>query len=67
MNEPARELIAAGMKLPLDSCVLDLDGEVLRDAQGQAVALRPQAWAVLRHLALNAGRLASKEELLDAI
>ena len=55
------------MKLPLAGFVLDLGGQQLLDRQGATVALRPQAWAVLRHLALNAGRLATKEALLDAV
>jgi len=47
--------------------VLDLGREALLDAQGQAVELRPQAYQVLRHLALNAGRLVSKDELMASV
>ena len=67
MNDATRELAAAGMKLPLAGFVLDLGSQQLRDARGEAVELRPQAWAVLRHLTLKAGRLASKDELLEAV
>lgn len=67
MNNPNRGLTAAGMKLSVAGFVLDLGGDQLRDAQGAAVVLRPQAWAVLRHLALNASRLVTKAELLDAV
>ncbi|MEW6272375.1 MAG: winged helix-turn-helix domain-containing protein, partial [Thermodesulfobacteriota bacterium] len=32
-----------------------------------AIALRPKTWAVLRHLVERAGRLVTKQELLDAV
>ncbi|HEV8694998.1 MAG TPA: winged helix-turn-helix domain-containing protein, partial [Lysobacter sp.] len=67
MNEPTSGLTAAGMKLSVAGFVLDLGSEQLRDAQGVPVELRPQAWAVLRHLALSASRLVTKVELLDAV
>jgi predicted ATPase len=45
---------------------LELDGEQLwRD--GDVVALRPKSFAVLRHLLENAGRLMTKDELLDTV
>jgi pimeloyl-ACP methyl ester carboxylesterase/DNA-binding winged helix-turn-helix (wHTH) protein len=45
--------------------VLDsLRGE-LRDAAGQRVVLRPKAYALLRHLALEAPRLVGKDELMQ--
>lgn len=47
--------------------VLDLEARLLRDAAGRPVPLRPQAWAVLRLLALNAGRLVTKDELLTGV
>lgn len=46
----------------------DIDGAtrcVSRD--GQRLALRPKTFAVLEHLVLNAGRLVTKDELLDAV
>lgn len=67
MDDATRALGAAGAKLPLAGFVLDLGGEVLRDAAGRELRLRPRAWAVLRHLALAAGRLVTKDELLGAV
>lgn len=68
MNQSsASGLLLAGVKLPLGRFVLDLGSEELRDDEGGIVALRPQAFAVLRHLALNTGRMVGKEELLDAV
>ncbi len=57
---PLPRLEAAGF-------AIDLARDTLLDANGRAVELRPQAWQVLRYLALHAGRLISKEELLDAV
>ena len=45
----------------------DFAAEVLRDRSGAAVPLRPQSFAVLRHLAGNPGRLVTKEELTAAV
>lgn len=50
-----------------DKVLFDLDGETLRLDNGDPIALRPQAFAVLRHLVQNANRLASKAELLEAV
>lgn len=46
---------------------VDLEGETLRLENGETLTLRPQAFAVLRHLVQNANRLVSKAELLEAI
>ena len=54
-------------RLALADCVIDFGQEALLDAGGRAVQLRPQAYQVLRHLALNAGRLVSKDELMAAV
>ena len=54
-------------KLALGDRVLDLRRRALLDARGAPVDLRPQVWAVLEHLARNAGRVVAKEELLDAV
>ncbi len=67
MNDSVKGLMAAGMRLPLAGYTLDLGAEELRDGDGTPVELRPQAWQVLRHLALNAGRVVTKEELLGAV
>lgn len=47
--------------------VLDLSGGRLLDPVGRTVALRPQSFAVLCHLAKNAGRLVTKDELMAAV
>ena len=49
-----------------DNVVADLKGETLH-RNGDAIALRPQTFAVLRHLVENANRLVSKAELLEAV
>ena len=45
---------------------LDLQQCVLR-REGVAIELRPKAFDVLRHLVVNAGRMVSKQEMLDAL
>lgn len=45
----------------------DFTAETLRDPTGAPVALRPQAFAVLRYLAENPDRLVTKDELMAAI
>ncbi|MBL8332216.1 MAG: helix-turn-helix transcriptional regulator [Rubrivivax sp.] len=52
--------------LRFGDCELDLSAQRLRRA-GQAVALSPRYFAVLAHLAGSAGRLVTKDELLDAV
>ena len=47
-----------GFSLDLQQCVLRREGE--------AIELRPKAFDVLRHLVANAGRVVSKQQLLDA-
>src|ERR1022692_678118 len=49
-----------------EGVTLDLARGYLRDANGQIV-LRPKSFDVLRCLVINAGRLVSKEELLEAV
>src|SRR5690348_3584154 len=59
-------MIAAAGRLQFDRYVLDFDrGCLLSD--GHELALRPKTFAVLRHLAENAGRLVSKDELFAAV
>lgn len=67
MNDATHALHAAGMKIPLAGHVLDLGSDELRDARGQRVEMRPQVYQLLRFLALNAGRVVSKDELHDAV
>lgn len=54
------------MRLP-GGFVLDLRGHRLQDSTGQALELRPQAFDVLRLLALRPGELVTKDELLAAV
>jgi DNA-binding winged helix-turn-helix (wHTH) protein len=56
-----------GRKLAVNGVIADFDSETLRTASGQSVDLRPQAFAVLRYLAEHAGRLVTKDELMDAL
>ena len=46
---------------------LDLAQMLLRDAVGSEVRLRPQAFAVLQLLARHAGRVVTKDELMQAV
>ncbi len=46
--------------------VLDFDGYALRRGD-ESVRLQPKTFDVLRHLVENAGRLVTKQELLDAV
>lgn len=67
MDDALRSLHAAGLKLPVAGHVLDLGADELRDGAGHVVELRPQVFQVLRFLALNAGRVVAKDELLAAV
>jgi TolB-like protein/DNA-binding winged helix-turn-helix (wHTH) protein len=67
LNDAVRDLRASGMKVSVAGCVLDLACEALIDPKGKPVDLRPQAYQVLRYLALNAGRLVTKDELIAAV
>ncbi|WMT74314.1 AAA family ATPase [Bradyrhizobium sp. Ash2021] len=46
---------------------VDFSREALIDQSGSIVPLRPRAWMVLRFLALHAGRLVGKDELMDEV
>ncbi len=46
---------------------IDLAAGVLRDGHGVDVPMRRQAFAVLRHLLGNPGRVVGKDELMDAV
>ena len=54
-------------KLAVNGVIVDFGSETLRTVSGHSIALRPQAFAVLRYLAEHAGRLATKDELMDAL
>lgn len=47
--------------------MLDAGRRVLLDDRGEPIELRPQAYEVLRQLALHAGKLVTKDELLAAV
>jgi TolB-like protein len=51
----------------INDVVVDLDGESLTYRDGSRVALRPQTFAMLRHLLANPDRLVTKDELIQAI
>jgi TolB-like protein len=46
---------------------IDLVRELVVDGRGDIVPLRPRAWLVLRLLATRAGRLVSKDEIMDEV
>jgi TolB-like protein/DNA-binding winged helix-turn-helix (wHTH) protein len=56
-----------GRKLAVNDVIADFGSETLSTTSGHSVALRPQAFAVLRYLAEHAGRLVTKDELMDAL
>jgi TolB-like protein len=60
MDERGRNFTANGV-------TADFGTESLRTVAGQSVALRPQAFAVLRYMAEHAGRLVTKDELMQAL
>ena len=67
MDLAAEVPLVARARLEVAGYVIDLGLEALLDDRGQRVELRPQAWQVLRHLARNAERLVTKDELLAAV
>jgi adenylate cyclase len=56
-----------GRKFDVNGVIADFGSETLRTQSGHSVALRPQAFAVLRYLAEHAGRLVTKDELMHAL
>jgi adenylate cyclase len=54
-------------KFAVNGVIADFGNETLRTQSGHSVALRPQAFAVLRYLAEQAGRLVTKDELMHAL
>ena len=47
--------------------VIDLARDELRTMTGALVDLRPRSFAVLRLLALHAGRMVTKDAIMDAV
>src|SRR5215203_7133864 len=64
-NPPESAHPAPG-RLAFADCTLDLRREVLRRG-GEELRLRPRTFQVLRHLLTNAGRVVTKQELLDVV
>ena len=54
-------------RLALGEVIVDLDTEQVADTAGAPRVLRPQAFAVLRHLVEHPGRLVTKDELIAAV
>ena len=70
MNELPRTLASSGGatvdRLEIGGLTIDLRREELRDTEGRRIDLRNRSFGVLRHLAANAGRVVTKDELLGA-
>ena len=70
MNELPRTLASSGGatvdRLEIGGLTIDLRREELRDTEGRRIDLRNRSFGVLRHLATNAGRVVTKDELLGA-
>lgn len=67
MERPPYQAISGNARFDLASFVIDLERRQLLDAHGTIVPLRPQAYAVLHHLVLNAGQLVTKEDLFATV
>ncbi len=59
--------VASELSFAVNGVTVDFAAESLRGPTGAPVALRPQAFAVLRYLAEHPDRLVTKEELMAAI
>jgi TolB-like protein/DNA-binding winged helix-turn-helix (wHTH) protein len=70
MNEIPQNIRAGGPALvdhlDIAGLTLDLRREELRDGAGVRIELRNRSFGVLRHLSTNAGRVVTKDELLEA-
>jgi DNA-binding winged helix-turn-helix (wHTH) protein/TolB-like protein len=67
LDRAANDFIVSPSHLKVAGFVVDFTQEALLDDAGRPVELRPQAFQVLRHLALNVGRLVTKDELMAAV
>ena len=59
--------VRSGGTLAINGVVANFADETLRTKSGHSVDLRPQAFAVLRYLAEHAGRVVTKDELMQAV
>jgi TolB-like protein/DNA-binding winged helix-turn-helix (wHTH) protein len=70
MNELSHTARSGGLdavdRVDIAGLTLDLRREELRDGTGARIELRNRSFSVLRHLATNAGRVVTKDELLQA-
>lgn len=51
----------------VNGVIVDVAGGFLRDREGREIALRPQAFDLLKYLLENAGRVVTKDELMQAV
>ncbi len=51
----------------INEIIADFGSETLCSADGKTIALRPQTFAALRYLVLNANRLVTKDEIIEAV
>src|SRR5271170_1143206 len=54
-------------KFAVNGVIADFGSETLRTQSGHSIALRPQAFAVLRYLVEHAGRIVTKDELMHTL
>jgi DNA-binding winged helix-turn-helix (wHTH) protein len=67
-NRPGTILVKPSPRtIAIGDYTVDLSRELLTNVRGEAVPLRPRAWLVLKLLALRAGRLVSKDEILEEV
>ena len=59
--------VPSDRKLVINGIIADFGSETLRAKSGSLIALRPQAFAVLRYLAEHVGRVVTKNELMQAL
>jgi DNA-binding winged helix-turn-helix (wHTH) protein len=61
MDPPAARTFA------INGVIVDVAGGFVRDREGREIALRPQAFDLLKYLLENTGRLVTKDELMQAV
>ncbi|TIO09071.1 MAG: tetratricopeptide repeat protein [Mesorhizobium sp.] len=57
----------AARTFAINGVIVDVAGGFVRDPEGREIALRPQAFDLLKYLLENAGRLVTKDELMQAV
>ena len=61
------QIMPLGTQVPLRGFTFDLTRDELRSVDGNLINLRPRSLAVLRLLALSAGRLVTKDEIMERV